>query len=228
MPVVAKGLVGAFTAPPKEMLKLGAQLSNGEISLVQRVVTLAPYIGHSTSRMQAIQQMAAEGHALARRERAAISAYHTPSRYTPLAQFLAQFPLSWRPLLLSTVRDHVTRIELKAGRDNRVVEVVTWHSRTLYEYSLRAFNLTFAQLQQVAAWMRANEDLLPTHTAHMPPARKGDTRTAAARDATLITFFDNLPEKMRDLLVAKARPELVGIRFEATPTGDMVLRVMHR
>jgi hypothetical protein len=228
MPVVARGLIGAFDARHGQLAKLGALLSAGEIRLNQRVVALAPYIGHSVGRMATINKMASGGNQLAHRERTAVTAFHMPTRYTPLVGFLAQFPPSWRQLLLATLREDVTRIELKAGPDHRVVEVVTWHSRTLYEYGLRAFNLTFVQVRQIAAWMRDNEELLPTIAVHMPPARKGDDKAEAARYAALIAFFDNMPEKMRDLLVAKARPELVGIHFETMPTGDVVLRVMHR
>lgn len=228
MPVVAKGLASAFAAPRDQLLKLGTLLSSGQVPLTQRVVVLAPYVGHPASRMRVIHKMAAEGNLPARRERAAVNAFHASTRYTPLAGFLAQIPPPWRPLLLTTIHDPVTRIELKAGQDNRVVDVVVWHSRTLHEYGLRAFNLSFSQLQRVAAWIRENEDLLPTHAAHIPPARPDNQRVTAARTAALITFFDNMPEKMRDLMVAKARPELVGIHFETTPTGDVVLRVLQR
>jgi hypothetical protein len=175
--------------------------------------------------MRTIYGMAQRGNRAASMELHRIAEFHVATRYTPLLQFLTQFPRPWRRILLTTIRDELTHISLKVEPDNRVVEVTTWNSRTLHEYGLRAFNLTFAQLQQIAEWMRENEDLLPTIAVHLPPGRKGDDRAAARRYALLAAFFDDFPEEMRNLLVAKARPELVSAHFEALPTGGVVLRV---
>jgi hypothetical protein len=224
LPLVAKELKTGFSAPNKQLRMFGALLFGGEIPLHQRNVAFAPFIGHTAQRMRAINQMAANGNRLALHERRLIAEYHA-ARYTTLVRFLRQFPPDWQRLLLATARDELTGIELKAARDNRVVEVVVWSERTLYEYGLRAFNLSFIQLRQIAAWMRENEDLLPTAPVRMPRGGQRNTANATARTAALTQLFAPFPEKMRDLLVAKARPELTDIHFETSPMGDVVLRV---
>lgn len=222
MPVLAKGLLLAFDAPLDQLRKLGAQLSDGNIQLTQLFVRMAPYVGPSAQQVQVLRQMSSAGHRPASRELRAIADFHQASRYTPFLQFVAQFPRPWQLLLMRKLRDSITEIDFKTGPGGFVVQVAVSKASTLHEYGLRAFKLPFAQMLLVAEWIRENPDQLPTAGITMPTA-DGRNGSDAARYAALMTFFDNFPEKMRDLLAAKARAELTSIRFERGPTGEIVL-----
>ncbi len=224
VPPVAQGLMSAFDANPTLLQQMAAKLFDGEVQLKQRRVQLAPFIGPAPQQMQILHALARSDGKVAQEVRD-IMLFHKPERLDPLAQFLLQFPVSWRAILLSAIRDDVIGIELKAGRDNRVVDIVVDHAGDLFEYSLRAFKLTFEELQTVVAWMRKNEDRLPRRQVILPRLRKDDNKAPAQRYAELMDFFKDFPEQLRHLLAQNARPRLIRISFEETPMGDLVLRV---
>lgn len=201
--------------------RLAGLLSTGQITLTQRKVELAPYVGPAAKQLAEIRRLAKGGNALARHELQAIAQHHDARRTKPLLEFISQFPAEWRRALFVGIRDTVVGIELKAGSDNRVVEVLGWRSPFMFEYSLRGFLLTFEQAVEIANWMRANEDLLPSTTLSMPALVKGDDAIEGARWASLTTFFDNFPERYRILLAKKAAPQLRRIRFQEEPTGEI-------
>jgi hypothetical protein len=224
VPPVALGLMGAFDAKQALLQRIAASLFDGKVQLRQRSVQMTPYIGHSALQMRQLHEMARANHKAAEEVRA-VTAFHESNRYAQLARFVSQFPAEWRAPLFDAVRDDVIGIELKAGSDNRVVEVVVDRAGALHEYGLRAFKLTFSELRVVAAWMRENEERLPRRGVRLPRLRQDDSKAPAARYAELNAFFDDFPVKLRELLVAKARQQLTSIRFEETPMGDVVLKV---
>lgn len=217
---VAQELASIFDANKQLLQRLAGALSYGRVPIVQPKVQLDPFVGPNRQQMAEIQRLAQGGNAAAKRELRAIARYHQAGRFTPLAQFLAQFPAEYRVPLLLSIHDAVVGIELKAAADNRVVEVLTWRNPLRFEYGLRGFMLTFAQVVEIADWMRANEDELPLTPMTMPAMVKGDKALEGARWAALTTFFDNFPERYRDLLAKKARPQLKGVKFEVLPTGE--------
>lgn len=226
-PPVALGLLSAFDGDQEFqalLRRIAASLLDGHVQLKQLKVELAPYIGHSAAQMRQLHDMARSDRKAAEEVRA-VMMFHGPKRYAPLARFVSQFPAEWRAPLFDAVRDDVIGIELKADSDNRVVEVVVDRAGELHEYGLRAFKLTFAQLRAIAIWMRNNEGCLPRKGVRLPRLDRSDTKAPAARYARLNAFFDDFPVKMRELLVAKARPQLTSIHFEETPLGDVVLKV---
>lgn len=223
--LLAQELASIFKANTQLLQRVAGRLSTGQIKLVQHKVQLDPYVGPARSQLTEIERLARGGNAAARRELRSITQYHQAGRYTPLARFLAQFPVEWRVPLLTSLRDDVITIELKAAADNRVVEALSWSDPYRFEYGLRGFMLTFAQVVEIATWMRANEDELPLTPMTMPAMVKGDQAIEGTRWAALTTFFDNFPERYRDLLAKKARPQLRGVRFEVLPTGEIKMKL---
>jgi hypothetical protein len=219
---VADGLASAFDLAPKQLRQIARALMRGDVILRQMSVRLQPYIGPSQDRMAEMGRVAKSG-GLARDELQRIRDHHMANRFTPLMRFLLQLPSEWRPMLLAGIRSTVTGIEFKTS-GNKVIDILVWHSSTLYEYGLQeGFTLTFTQVQEISAWMRENEDLLPTFVLKMPPlTNKGDEAAEGARWAAMIAFFDNFPEKMRNLLFKKANSNLTTMRFQALPTGVVV------
>jgi hypothetical protein len=219
---LAVELTSIFDANPTQLQRLAGLLATGQIPLSTHRLRIAPYVGPAAKQMAEIRQLAGRGVVLARQELHAITQYHEASRYTPFMQFLGQFPAEWRPMLLLNLKDPVIGIELKAGADNRVVEIVSWRNSLMFEYALRGFMLTFAQTVEIADWMRSHEDELPLNrAASMPVYKPGDKAAEGARWAALTTFFDNFPERYRNLLAKKARPQLKGVRFQELPTGEV-------
>lgn len=219
---LARELTSIFDTDAQRLQRLAGLLATGQIPLTVRQLQMSPYVGHAASQMAEIRGMAGRGNAAARRELRAIAQHHEAHRYTPLMRFINQFPAEWRPLLVMNLRESVVAIELKAGADNRVVEVLAWRNPLMFEYGLRGFMLTFAQIIEISNWMRAHEDELPVgRTATMPLLKPGDKAAEGTRWAALTTFFDNFPERYRDLLAKKARPQLRGVRFDELPTGEI-------
>jgi hypothetical protein len=220
---VAAGLQEAFHLSEHVAAQLATLLGSGQVQLRTSTFAVRPFVGPAPEQLQAIRRLAQTGSTPARRELDAIRQYHQTTRFDVVAAFLAQFPVQWRVLLLMALRHEVVRVTFDVDGAGRVVAVRTWSDADRFEYSLRWFNLTFAQVVDISGWMAEHaEELTAVRSVTLPQGESPEVN--GRRWAALMTFFDALPEDYRNLLAKKIVPQARVLQFVTSPTG-VVLQI---